>query len=410
MLFYLIGIKGNAMASLARVLTDYNYEVMGVDFDEHFATEDKLNCKVESFRSMSLNKDYYYIIGNAFKDHSVTRYLINNKFNYDYYPHFIATFFSKRFVCVAGCHGKTTTTSLLAHINNEANYIIGNGEGRGNKDNKWFILEACEYQNTFLNYKSEIALILNIDFDHPDFYKDIDDVISSYILFARKAFIIVINGDDPNSKYITGNVIRYGMNKENDIVFNVHGKNVYLCDEEYEMPCYGLHYAYDFVGAYIVSKLMNTKSEIIYDRLKNFIFPKRRREIKRIGSNIIVCDYAHHPSEIKALYRSLKEEYSENKIIAIYEPHTYSRTLKFQADYNEALALFDEAYILDIFTSAREQYNSEIEKEIYRGFLFKRFKKELITKTREMNNMVICFIGAGRIDKIYLEYIKKDSL
>lgn len=406
MLFYLIGIKGSAMSGLANILLDYGYEVGGCDYEEYFFTQENLDVKIDSFTKLKLSKDYYYIIGNAFKEHSISMHIIRMGYHYDYYPHFLATFFSKQMVCVAGTHGKTTTTALISKLNEGVNYLIGDGSGRGNKDNKWFVIEACEYRDTFLNYRPEIALILNIDFDHPDYFKDIESVKNSFTLFAKRANLVVINGDEDNLIEIEKNMITYGLKDKNDIVFSYENNIVKVCDEEYELPFKGLHYAYDFVGAYIVSKLMNTSSEQIDNYLPRWTLPKRRREITVLSNQVVVCDYAHHPREIEALFNSLSLDYPEYRKIIIYEPHTYSRTIALMEDYIRELNQFDNCYLYNIFTSAREIYNAEVEQKIYKQLIFERFKDYLLMRFKNIDNAVIAFVGAGKIDGLYHKYIE----
>ena len=122
---------------------------------------------------MPQNQNYIYIIGNAYRAHSVSSFIINSGYKYYYYADFIKCYFKDyKFIAIDGSHGKTTSTKMLASLI-DASYLIGDGTGRGkNKEN--FIIEACEYKDTFLNYNPDISLVLNIDYDHPDYYKNLE--------------------------------------------------------------------------------------------------------------------------------------------------------------------------------------------------------------------------------------------
>ena len=333
MKYYLVGIKGSGMSALAKILIGYGCDVLGCDYNTFYYTQDGLSCEIENINDVILDDDYFYIIGNAFKKHELTKKIIEDNYQYDYYASFISScFINKKMVCVSGTHGKTTTTSMLACLNPDANYLIGDGNGHANIENDWFIIEGCEYLDSFLNYRPNIALILNIEFDHPDYFKDLNCVINSFQKLCDNSKLVVLNGDCNNTNKLKGNIIRYGISSDNDVIFSYKDGIVNICNEEYSMPVLGIHYAYDFVGAYIVSKLMNVSSLSIELRFTDFIQPNRRMEKVIVDNQIIISDYSHHPTQIKALYESLKC-YNDYKKIIIYEPHTYSRTISLMDGY-----------------------------------------------------------------------------
>lgn len=399
--FYLIGIKGSGMSALAKILYDQGHKVFGVDVDDYFYTQkDLINIKIDSFSKMSLNKNYIYIIGNAYKTHSVSLFIINSGYKFYYYSDFIRNYFKDyKFVGIAGSHGKTTSTKMLASLI-DASYLIGDGTGNGkNKEN--FIIEACEYKETFLNYNCDISLVLNIDYDHPDYYKNEDEYIESFKKFIYNSKLCVVNGDDLNiRKIIDNSIISYGINDDNDVIFSYEIKNnntiVQILDEEFIIPYPGLHYAYNFVGVYLIAKLFDLHDDVIKNKMLKFELPKRRLEHKYINNNDVIFDYAHHPTEIKCVYDTLKSLYKDKKLIAIFQPHTITRSEAFKKEFKEALDLFDDKYLIKTFSSAREINNDEIENSIFDFWGYKVIKIEEIKDVIQKENVYI-ILGAGDI-------------
>ena len=173
MKFYLIGIKGAGMSALANILSDLGHTVYGVDYNKKYFTEATFRSSIVcySFEEFVLNSDYFYIIGNAFKLSEFSAKIIDGDYCYAYYPEFLESFFNMPKIGVCGSHGKTTTTCFASRlISKPINVLVGDGTGRGNLDAKYFLFEACEYQNNFLKFNYEYLVVLNIDYDHPDFF------------------------------------------------------------------------------------------------------------------------------------------------------------------------------------------------------------------------------------------------
>lgn len=415
MLFYLIGIKGAALSALANVLKEQGHIVKGVDTDTYFYTEKNIReLKVESFNHMNLKPSYFYIIGNAYIHHGVTRYIKHSGYRFMLYPDFIAYYFKNyNFISVCGSHGKTTTTKMIGSLMKNASYIIGDGSGCG-KSTTNFILESCEYRNTFLHYFPNIALILNIDYDHPDFFKTPMDYVEAFAAFSRQANIVVANGDDENVRRIKReNFITYGLKKDNDIPFEYTLEagymNIKILERIFCIPVLGKHYAYDFVGAYLVAKLNGLTDEEIIQNLKKFSLPKRRMETKEVSGCIIIHDYAHHPTEIKSVYESIRLMYPTKKIICIFQPHTISRSITLREDFKEVLSLFDKTYVINIFTSVRESINREKEKEIFRYWGYPVLSNEEIKQLKKDAGIVYAFLGAGDIDTVFTTFANSEK-
>ncbi len=417
MKYYLVGIKGSAMASLAKLLLDLGHDVTGVDYKEDYYTLDSkaLGIKVDTFNEVNLNNDCFYIIGNAFANHSLTKYIINNYDKYEYYPKFIDKLFNLPKVAISGSHGKTTTTKLVASLSNETcNYIVGDGSGGGNQLAKFFVFEACEYKETFLNYYPQILVITNIDFDHPDYYDSVDDVFDSFNKMAQQSEMIIYNGDDKYcQKLDVYNKISFGFNKDNDLYceykLKENGYDLSLFynknNVNFFLPFLGEHMIYDFLAAYAVLHLQGLSDEVIQRRLFNFELPKRRLQTYLHNTNAVICDYAHHPAEIKAVYNTLCLQFKDNKKIIIFEPHTNTRTITFKKEFKDILELFDEVYLSHIFSSVREIIDISSEKYIYDFMNFPMYTDNIKDKLLNLENTVICFIGAGNIDLKFNQFI-----
>lgn len=399
------------MSSLAKILIDEGHIVKGVDSEEYFFTEKNLqSCKVEKFTHMNLKKYFYYIIGNAYINHSIVKYIKKNKYYYKEYPKFINDYFKKyQMICVCGSHGKTTTSKMLATILPGCNYLIGDASGYG-KGKNYFILEACEYKNTFLNYYPQYGLFLNIDYDHPDFFKNENQYIESFEKFSLQCQNIIVNGDDKNTKLLKKEQLTYGINKDNNFSFTYKIVNNYMLitidNKEFKIPLLGKHYAYDFVGAYIMAKKLGINDEEIQRRILKFKTPKRRLQINNFNNTIFILDYAHHPTEIECLRNTTKLMYGDKKLICFFQPHTLSRSEGLKDKFKKVLDKFDETYLLHTFTSVRENINMIIENEIYKYWGYKLISKENIINYQFNCENVYLFVGAGDIDLVYQEIIK----
>lgn len=411
MLFYFVGIKGSGMSALAKLLIDKGHIVLGVDSHDSFYTEhDIINASVESFESMILKKSYFYIIGNAYVYHRVTSYIRKMGYYNMTYPEFISSYFKNYFfISVSGSHGKTTATKMLSEMIKGCDYIIGDGNGFGGGDNV-FVLESCEYKNTFLNYYPDLSLILNIDYDHPDFFKNEDEYIASFSKFAKQSKEVIINGDDINYKKLEDNsYITYGIKPTNDIVFSYRVLNnksiVNIIGKDFILNLFGLHYAYDFVGAYLCAKLLGVSDDYIQYKMNSFKLPKRRMEEYATNDAVLIHDYAHHPSEIIALNEAIRLKYPNKRVIAIFEPHTISRTKMLIDKFKYALSNFDDVYLLPIFTSVRENIDLNTENKLYEYLGYKRSSYKEILNLK-YNNCVYLFIGAGNIYNLFLKVVK----
>ena len=416
MKYYLVGIKGTGMSSLGIYLKQAGHEVKGSDSGEYYFTVDELNkydIEIKDYDKNNIKNDYIYIIGLSIKKNNVEfEEILKRDLEYYYYNDFIGEFIDKKMIAVSGTHGKTTTAHIVKELT-DISYIIGCGDGRYN-ESEYFVLEACEYRNHYYSYLPEILLILNMDLDHPDFFKNKKDVIKSYQGMCDRSKVVVVNGDDKLSKCLNHhNIYYYGF--RNDVDFKIklisESKNGYVFLLKGNGLCrllkcnlVGLHNLYNYVGAYLVSYLSNLK----INHYKNISLPKRRMSSYIYGNSILIDDYAHHPSEIKALYESLRIMYSKYKITCIFQSHTYSRTIRFKKEFKKVLKLFDDVYLLDVFSSAREISDEQMVKKVNRYFKkFKKFNENILNNIKKEKNEVWVFLGAGICNEL-LEKFKKE--
>lgn len=387
------------MSALAKLLISEGHIVKGVDSKEHFFTEKGLNIDIESFYNMSLKSSYYYIIGNAYKNHKITYYILKKGYHYDYYPIFLRKHFKNSFwICVSGSHGKTLTTKLISSVI-DSKYLIGDGSGGGK--GKIFVMEACEYMESFLNYNPDILVILNIDYDHSDYFKNKEEYFNAFNKLAYKSKLVIANGDDLYCQRLAkNNTIYFGINDNNDVVFTYYKGTTIIDHHAIKFPLYGIHYAYDLAACYTVMKELGITMVRLIHNMENFQMPKRRFEERKFNDKIIIADYAHHPTEISFLHETIINKYPKKNNCIIFEPHTYTRTITFINEFKASLALFDKCYLLPVFTSSRENKNIKLDEYVKSIFNYPYTNfNEIKSIIKEYD--VILFVGAGSIYNLF---------
>ena len=283
-------------------------------------------------------------------------------------------------IAVAGTHGKTTTTSMLSHILLKGDCdptisvggilpAIGGNIRVGQSET--FLTEACEYTNSFLSFFPKISIILNMDADHLDFFKDIDDIRRSFRRFAELLpadGTLIINADTPEYQSITEGlscqVITYGLENNADYTasditydefghasFNVRYKGSDLGRCSLKVP--GSHNVSNALSAVAAGRLLNLPWEVIAEGLLSFTGTDRRFQYKgTVGGVTIIDDYAHHPTEIEATLKAAAN-YPHRKVWCVFQPHTYTRTKALLPEFAQALTLADHVVLADIY-AARE--------------------------------------------------------
>ena len=379
MRYHFIGIKGSGMSALASIMFDLGNYVQGSDVTHHLFTEDELvkkGIKILPFNKDNIESDMIVVIGNAFDESNeeVKRTLELGIKHYYYYDLLRELTLEYNSVAICGCHGKTTTTALLSHVFDDlvgANYLIGDGTGHASKNNTYFFLEACEYKRHFLNYYPKYTIVTNIELDHVDYYKDLEDMKDAYREFLRQTEKSVIAcGDDTNIKSLNvdKSIIYYGFDESNDftaknVVLNEKGSmfDVYNKDKfigHFDVPLYGKHMVLDALAVITFSYLEGLNIEDVHDSITTFKGAKRRFKENVIKDIITIDDYAHHPTEIKVTLEAVRQKYPDKEVVAVFLENTYSRTKALYKDFAKALSVADKAYITDIFSDreTKEEY------------------------------------------------------
>ena len=370
MKYYLIGIKGSGLSSLAIILKNLGHEVAGYDDEKKYKfTQDKLKgIKIYNQDNDYLKEGVIVIYSSAIKDthKELTKAKELNLSIYEYMEFLGNLTKDYKLIAVAGTHGKTTTTSMLSTIINPiygCNYLIGDGSGYASKENDYFLIEACEFKRNFLHYHPKIGVITNVDLDHIGYYKDIDDVKKAFLEFANNCQdLVVIYADEDNSKVLETKtkVIYYGLHQSNDVYatnikYSESGINfsVYINKDfffAFSLPFYGEHNLLNSLAVISVCNYLHIRPEDIQKYLSRFLGATRRFKEVRVGNNIIIDDYAHHPKEIKATIEAARQKYPQKKIIAVLEPHTFDRVKVFHKGFAASLNTADISYVLDIYS------------------------------------------------------------
>lgn len=375
-MYHFIGIKGAGMSSLAQIMHGLGYVVQGSDIEKHFFTEDGLikdNIKILPFDKDNIKEDMKIIRGaSILDDHEELQRAEELNLKIYSYNEMVGRLTEKfKTICIAGCHGKTTTSAMLAHILEEtkgANYLIGDGTGFASIQNEYFVLEACEYRRHFLSYNPYYAIITNIDMDHVDYFKNMDDVIDAYREYANKSEkLIIACGDDPytHSLDVIKPIFFYGLSEDNDIrAINVEYKQTGISfevevEENYygffDLPIYGKHQLLDALAAIAVCYYERLEAKEVQKVFKTFTGAKRRFAETKVGESIIIDDYAHHPNEVNATLHAIKQKYPDKKIISIFQPHTFSRTKEFTEEFIRVFSKVDKAFFLEIHPARENQ-------------------------------------------------------
>ncbi|WP_078555528.1 UDP-N-acetylmuramate--L-alanine ligase [Bacillus alkalicellulosilyticus] len=424
--YHFIGIKGSGMSALAQILHDMNETVQGSDVDKTFFTQKPLEEKgipIFTFNEENIKEGQTIISSPAYKDpHEEIVKAKQLDIPVKLYPQFLGEFI-KNFtsVAVTGSHGKTSTTGLLSHVLGSAHptsFLIGDGTGKGEENSQYFVFEACEYRRHFLNYQPDYCIMTNIDFDHPDYFKDVEDVFSAFQSMAMQVNkAIVACGDDQHLQGIHANVpvVFYGFGEHNDfqarnVTVTPEGMSfdVYIRNTNYgsfTIPGFGDHNVLNALAVIALCHYENVDVMVLKESLATFKGVKRRFSEKQVGTQILIDDYAHHPTEIFATIQATKQKYPEKEVVAIFQPHTFTRTKTFLNEFAETLNQADKVYLCDIFGSARE-YDGNLSIQDLQSLIP---ESELISEA-DMNrvaqhkNGVLLFMGAGDIQKFQQAY------
>jgi UDP-N-acetylmuramate--alanine ligase len=434
---YFIGIGGIGMSALARYFKAIGKNVSGYDKTETELTKEllKLGINIHFEDSIDLIPEDYYIENTLVvitpavpKAHSEWNYFLERDYEVKKRAEVLGIITKDTFCfAVAGTHGKTTTSGILGHIlfqsgvdvtafvggivENYNSNLIGNGKSIT-------VVEADEFDRSFLHLYPNIACVTSMDADHLDIYGDKSAIEASFVEFADKV-------EDKTKLFITKDLpikgVTCSVNEDADFtafnirisnsqyVFDVRTPSETLYNIEFGLP--GKHNLMNALMALAMAKTFGLPTEDIASALLSFKGIKRRFSYQiKTDKLVYIDDYAHHPTEINAVHQAVRELYPEKKVLAIFQPHLFSRTKDFADNFAQSLAAFDEVILLDIYP-ARELPMEGITSSWLLDKIKNNNKKlvskqELIPTILESDATVIVTIGAGDIGEL-VSSIKK---
>jgi UDP-N-acetylmuramate--alanine ligase len=373
------------MCALAQVSADIEgATITGSDIEERFFTDailERAKIPVLPFSPKNVEHADLVVASAAYTDqHPEIARAKELNIPVLSYPQYLARLMlKKRGIAVTGTHGKTTTTAMIGLILMQSGLdptiVVGSnvpdlGGNAHSGQGEFFLAESCEYRRHFLNYSPQYLIITNIDFDHPDYFRDLEDVILAFQQMAQKippSGHIFICADDPNRQAIKGKapITTFGLSADAD----VRATEITYKDEvstmkilisgKYEgdlvLNVYGKHNILNALAAIAFCHKIGIPLPKILKSLSTYTGTKRRFEHLGVKDGaLIVDDYAHHPTEIRITLEGARCSFPNRRIRAIFQPHTFSRTEKLLQDFSCAFQSADEVVIADIFASARE--------------------------------------------------------
>jgi UDP-N-acetylmuramate--alanine ligase len=447
--FYFIGIGGIGMSALARYFKSHGKNVLGYDKTSTALTGELISEGIEihyqdnvefvesKFRNLKSQLLIIYTPAIP-KIHNELNYFLNNGFTVLKRSEVLGLITKDKYtIAVAGTHGKTTTASMIAHIlksagmkctaflggiakNYNSNFITGNS-GSSEKLNELIVVEADEYDRSFLTLYPDIGVITSMDSDHLDVYGDKNHLEESYKLFAKQVKGTLIFKKGLPLEDIQFIRKQYSISKRSDYsasdiriqnhqyYFNWHNSSSEIENLSSLMP--GLHNVENAVVAIAVARNIGIGIQEISKAILTYEGVKRRFDYQlRTKGIVYIDDYAHHPVELRACILSVRELYPDKKITGIFQPHLFSRTRDFADGFAESLSLLDDLILLDIYP-ARELPIKEVSSKMILDKVTLQSKmlmsKEgVIDELKKRNPEVVLTLGAGDIDQL-VEPIKR---
>lgn len=443
-LYYFLGVGGIGMSALARYFKHYHKTVFGYD-----KTSTPLTLQLEKegiFCHYEENVKGLDIILSKYQthevlviytpavpaDHAEYQYLADNHFTILKRSQVLGEI-TKQFktIAIAGTHGKTTTTTLVTHLlksagincfafmggiskNYNTNLLLGDASDK----NAYVVVEADEYDRSFLTLHPQIALITSADADHLDIYGDADHVKEGYTLFSKQVKengILIVKKNVDNDLRLTDKRIIYSLNLDTEYCARSirieHAQFFYDIQSPVEsvdnvtLGLPGLHNVENSIAAVAIAQQLGIKGTVIKEALRSFSGVKRRFDYRvKTDKVVYIDDYAHHPEELKATIGSVKKLYPSKKITGIFQPHLFSRTRDFGDAFAESLDMLDECILLEIYPAREKPI-----KGITSQWLLDKMKlknKKLLSKTEVLEEVrrnkkeVILTMGAGDIDSL----------
>lgn len=431
---YLIGIGGIGMSGLARYFQHLGYAVAGYDKTETELTKTldgegiaiSYEDDVQNIPSLFAepNEETLIIFTPAVpKDLAIKNYFLDKGHTLYKRSQVLGFISASRFtIAVAGTHGKTTTSTMIAHILKDSGYdcsaFLGGISSNYNSNvlygnNDVVVVEADEYDRSFLTLHPNIAVVTSADADHLDIYGDESHLIESFQLFLDR---VVVGGTSIVKKNLPfGGDIIYA----NGIPCDAYATNVHVRDGEFyfdylsedlhieniHLGIAGIHNVENAVAAITVSKLLKIDSSKIVAALSSFAGAKRRFEyIVKNEKHIYIDDYAHHPEELRAFLSSMRKLYPNKKLTVVFQPHLFSRTKDFVDGFAEVLGFADELLLMEIYP-ARELPMEGVDSSWLASKIDLENKRivspeDVLKIVEQERPELIVTVGAGDIDRL----------
>lgn len=420
--YHFIGIGGVSMSALARILYEKGCNVTGSDCnpsinlpfcevssEKAFKNIEKADCVV--FNSAIKPGDKELVYAKRLCKQILTRAQLLGMIAKEY----------KNVIAISGMHGKTSTTEMIAECFIEAGLRptvhIGGVSNKFNSnlligEDNFFITEACEYADSFLTLHPDVGLILNIEPEHMDYFKNFEKIKMSFQKFAEQSKQVV-SVEKINKK----NIIKIGKNnyyyaknikkgKNINLLFNIYKNNIYF--GSFELNSIIKQNIDNAIACVAVCDYFDISKECMQVALKNYCGVQRRMEIIN-SSPLIIQDYAHHPTEINATISSVKDYFKNKKILVAFQPHTFSRTQSFFNDFVKVLSQADELFIIKTYPARETEIASATAYDLYKEIKkhkrqtqyfddFETAKSEI--KKRQTADDILLILGAGDIEKL----------
>lgn len=445
-LYYFLGVGGIGMSALARYFNHYKKKVIGYD-----KTSTSLTIQLEEegisshFKEdVTLLKDILQLFKKEEvlivytpavpKEHAEYQYLLENNYIILKRSQVLGEI-TKQFktIAIAGTHGKTTTTTLVTHLLKSAgincfsfmggiskNYNTNLLLGEITDKETYIVVEADEYDRSFLTLHPQIAVITSVDADHLDIYGDAEHVKEGYSLFAgqvKEGGTLIVKKNVDNDLSLTNKRLIYSLNLDTEycarsitienaqFFYDIQSPVESITRVMLGLP--GTHNVENSIAAVAVAQQLGVKGDVIKEALRSFSGVKRRFDYRVKSDKVIyIDDYAHHPEELKATIGSVKKLYPEKKITGIFQPHLFTRTRDFADDFAKSLDMLDECILLDIYP-AREKPIEGITSQMLIGKMNSKDKKVLskeqtLELLKNKTPEVLLTMGAGDIDGLII--------
>ncbi len=378
--FHFVGIGGIGMSAIAYILAKQGFTVSGSDLSSNRITQKLQDLGVKVFKghhadNIDLTSAPQIVCSTAINQQNPEfQVALANGLPILHRSDLLAALIEQfQGISIAGTHGKTTTSSLVGFLLLKAGVdpsIIIGGEvsaWQGNArlgNGKYLVAEADESDGTLVKFLSHIGVITNIELDHPDHYQSLGQVIDIFQAFAKRCEVVIGSLDCPTVKEHIHLDVTYSLNEPNadytvtDIKYNPSDTQAVVIERgqplgKISLGLLGKHNLSNALAAIAVVRYIGVEWQAIADALPDFVGASRRFEIKGVQNGItFVDDYAHHPSEIIATLASARQQNTNSRVVAIFQPHRYSRTLKFLSEFSHSFTDADVVVVTDIYAAS----------------------------------------------------------